>query len=106
MTVTLEASIEVPLLSATCPMGPILTTSSTSGPGGSAFGGSPLSGVVTASGYTVPAVEGTDGSDTCDLTDAAAINATLGLPTSSTALTFNAVETTPAPEQVVPGFAG
>lgn len=106
MTVTLEASIEVPLLSATCPMGPITSTSSSDNPGGSAFSGSPLTGTVTASDYTVPAVEGAVGSTTCDPSEAAAINDTLGLPTSSTALTFTVVETTPAPGPVVPGYTG
>ena len=106
MTVTLEASIEVPLLSATCPMGPITSSSSSGNPGGSAFSGSPLTGTVTASGYLVPAVEGTAGSATCDPTEAAAINGTLGLPTSSTSLVFTVVETTPAPGPVVPGYTG
>ena len=106
MTVTLEASIEVPLLSATCPMGPITSSSSSGNPGGSVFSGSPLTGTVTASDYTVPAVEGMVGSATCDPTEAAAINDTLGLPTSSTALTFTVIETTPAPGPVVPGYAG
>lgn len=106
MTVSLEALIEVPLLSATCPMGPINSTSSSDNPGGSAFSGSPLTGTVTASDYTVPAVEGTEGSTTCDPSEAAAINDTLGLPTSSTALTFIVVETTPAPGPVVPAYTG
>lgn len=106
MTVSLEALIEVPLLSATCPMGPITSTSSSGNPGGSPFSGSPLTGTVTASGYSVPAVTGTVGSTTCDLTDATAINDTLGLPTSSTALTFIVVETTAPPGPVVPGYTG
>lgn len=106
MTITLEATIEVPLLSATCPMGPIISTSSSGNPGGTAFSGSPLTGTVTASGFTVPAVEGTVGSTSCDPGEAAAINATLGLPTSSTTLRFAAVETTPVPVPVVPGYTG
>lgn len=106
MTVTLDVSIEVPLLSATCPMGSITSTSSSAGPGGSPFAGSPLRGVVTASGYAVPAVVGTALSATCDLADAAAINATLGLPSTSTSLRFEVVETTPAPEPVVPSHTG
>ena len=106
MTVSLEATIEVPLLSATCPMGPITSTSSSGNPGGSPFSGSPLTGTVTAFEYSIPAVEGTVGSASCDPTEAAAINDTLGLPTSSTALTFIVVETTPAPGPVVPAYTG
>ena len=106
MTVTLEASLEVPLLSATCSLGPITSTSSSGNPGGSPFSGSPLTGVVTATGYTVSAAVGTVGSPTCDPDAASAINSILGLPTSTTSLSLTAVETTPAPGPVVPGYTG
>ncbi|NCY16257.1 MAG: hypothetical protein EBX39_05710 [Actinobacteria bacterium] len=106
MTVTLEATLTVPLLSATCSLGPITTTSSSGNPGGSPFAGSPLTGVVTASGYTVPAAVGLLGSPTCAPSAASAINTTLGLPTSATSLALTAVETTPAPGPIVPGYAG
>ena len=108
MTVTLEASIEVPLLSATCTLGPITSTSSSGNPGGAPLSGTPLQGTVTASGYTVPAAVGVVGSPTCDPTQASAINETLGLPTSATSLSFTVVETTspPVPEPVVPSYTG
>ncbi len=106
MTVTLEASLEVPLLSATCSLGPITSTSSSGNPGGSPFSGSPLTGVSTASGYTVPAAVGIVGSPTCSPAAASAINTALGLPTSATSLSLTAIETTPAPGPVVPGYTG
>jgi hypothetical protein len=113
MVVALEVSLEVPLLSATCSLGPIITSSSSANPGGVPFSGTPLRGTVTASGYTVPAVVGVEGSPTCDPTQASAINATLGLPSSATSLSFTVVETTPAPtpepptpEPVVPSYTG
>ena len=106
MTVTLEAELEVPLLAATCTIGPITSTSSSGGPGGSPLSGSPLTGVVTASGFPVPAAVGTVGSSTCDPASASAINAALGLPTSATSISFTVVETTPAPGPIGPGYTG
>lgn len=108
MAVVLEATLEVPLLSAICPLGPIVTTSSSANPGGVPFSGSPPHGTVTTAGFIVPAVVGVVGSPTCDPAQATAINTTLGLPTSATSLSFTVVESTPAPapEPVVPGYTG
>ncbi len=108
MVVALDVTLDVPLLSATCELGPIATSSSSANPGGVPFSGSPLHGTVTASVSTVPAVIGVVGSSTCDPTQAAAINSTLGLPTSATSLSFTVVESTPAPapEPVVPSYTG
>jgi len=108
MAVSLEATLEVPLLSATCTLGPIATTSSSGNPGGASLSGTPLQGTVTASGFVVPAAVGVVGSPTCDPTQASAINETLGLPTSATSLSFTVVETTspPVPEPVVPSYTG
>lgn len=106
MTVTLEATLAVPLLTATCTIGPITSTSSSGGAGGSPLTGSPLTGTVTASGFTVPAAVGSAGSTTCSPASAAAINATLGLPTSATSISFTVVETTPAPGPIGPSYTG
>jgi hypothetical protein len=121
ITTTFGGTIEVPLLSSTCPLGEMTMTSSTSNPSGSAFSGSPLTGTTTASGFTVPAIVGSDpvgplsfpaaaAIAECSTANAATINSTLGLPSTATSATFTAVETTPAPgpvpEPVVPSFTG
>jgi hypothetical protein len=117
ITTTFGGTIEVPILSSTCPLGEMTMTSSSANPSGSAFSGSPLTGTTTASGFTVPAIVGTDPvgplafPDTspaaeCTIANAATINGTLGLPSSVTQATFTAVETTPDSGPVTPSFTG
>ncbi len=121
ITTTFGGTLEVPLLTATCPLGEMTMTSSTGNPSGSAFSGSPLTGTTTATGFTVPAIVGSDpvgplsfaaaaAITECSTANAATINSTLGLPSSATSATFTAVETTPtpgpSPEPVVPSFTG
>jgi hypothetical protein len=117
ITTTFGGTIEVPILSSTCPLGEMTMTSSSENPSGAAFSGSPLTGTTTASGFTVPAIVGSDPVGPasvaaaipiidCSTANAATINRTLGLPSSVTQASFTAIETTPDSGPVTPSFTG
>jgi hypothetical protein len=61
-------------VSYTCVLGPFSLTIKTSNAGGKAFTGNPLTGTLTASGYTVPAVVGTGSAGACPDAIASSIN--------------------------------
>ena len=102
-----------------CALGPINVSAATSNPGGSPFTGTPLTGTLTAAGFTIPALSA---SDTCSADVVTAIGQVLGLPTTDSTLTLTLVSipgpptttttapttTTAAPKVVVvqPHFTG
>jgi len=100
LTLSLAGSIEVPFLGATCNLlSPIQMSLSTANPGGEPVVGQPATGVVTASGFTVPATD-----DTVPPTEVgpaiaacAAVDEFLALPSSDTLATLTVTEQVPAP---------
>jgi hypothetical protein len=105
-------AIEVPLLSATCSLGPVNVTSSTANPGGSPLQGNPPTGTLTATSFVVPAVVV---SATCDQAAADAVNKTLVLPSNENSISLTVVRvfpsrttttTAPAARAVQPTFTG
>lgn len=129
LELSLDGSIEVPDLSATCDLlAPLVLSLSTANAGGQpvvASGpGAPATGVVTAAGFTVPATSPpvTTGDATPALPVCGAVDAFLGLPTSdtsaslavtevlepepSTTTTTTAPEPAPTPAPVRPAFTG
>jgi hypothetical protein len=87
ITLTLAVGVDVPALSASCSLGDTVTVSlSTSNPGGSALAGDPPTGVLTATGISVPGVAASTG---CELSVADVINDLIDLPTADTSFTLS-----------------
>jgi hypothetical protein len=117
LNTSFNVSIEVPSLSATCSLGPVPVTISTSSSGGSPLSGDPATATLTASGFSVPAVVV---SATCPLVTAGIVNAALVLPTRETSISLTVVRVVaptpsttpttvapaPAPVSVQPTFTG
>lgn len=117
LELSLAGSLEVPILSATCDLiEPISLSLSTANPGGEPVvpptPGSPAVGIVTASGFTVPATSVPVVSDSVapTISGCAAVDAFLDLPTTDTSASFTVTEQLPAPppapEPVRPAFTG
>ena len=120
LELSLAGSIEVPFLEATCALlEPIALSLSTANPGGQPVvapsPGTPAVGVVTASGFTVPATSEPVVTDAAvpAISGCAAVDAFLDLPTAETSASFTVAEQLPAPpapeptpEPARPAFTG
>lgn len=83
LTSSFLVSLSIPSLSSVCTLGPLAVVLSTTG--GSPITGTPPTGSLTATGFTVPAVAP---SATCSAQNATLVNGFLGLPTSETSMTL------------------
>lgn len=117
LELSLAGSIEVPLLEATCALlEPVELSLSTANPGGQPVvapaAGEPAVGVVTVSGFTIPAtsepVQISATPSAPALSACQAVDAFLDLPTTETSATFSVTEQLPEPAPVpaTPAFTG